>query len=111
MIPGYHGKYLRLDLSIKIMDFPEIGSDIYSQVIGGVGLGVWILTRETPAGYDPLSPDAALVFALSPLVGTPLTTSAKFAVIAKSPLTNRICDAMCSSHFAMATKKVGVDAI
>ena len=111
MIPGYHGKYLRLDLSNKIMDFPEIGSDIYSQVIGGVGLGVWILTRETPVGYDPLSPDAALVFALSPLVGTPLTTSAKFAVIAKSPLTNRICDAMCSSHFAMAAKKVGVDAI
>jgi len=46
MIPGYHGKYLRIDLSNQIMDLPEIGSEIYSQVIGGVGLGVWILSRE-----------------------------------------------------------------
>ncbi len=111
MIPGYYGKYLRIDLSNQIMDLPEIGSEIYSQVIGGVGLGVWILSRETEAGYHPLSAESALIIALSPLVGTPLTTSAKFAVIAKSPLSNRICDAMCSSHFAMAAKKIGVDAI
>ena len=36
---------------------------------------------------DPLAPEAPLVFAFSPLVGSPLTTSAKFAVVSKSPLT------------------------
>jgi aldehyde:ferredoxin oxidoreductase len=60
---------------------------------------------------DPLSPEAALVFALSPLVGSPLTTSAKFAVVAISPLTGRLCDALSSSHFALAAKRSGVDAI
>jgi aldehyde:ferredoxin oxidoreductase len=60
---------------------------------------------------DPLGEDAALVFALSPLVGTPLTTSAKFAVVGISPLTGRICDALASSHFAIAAKRAGVDAI
>src|SRR5204862_121795 len=48
---------------------------------------------------------------LSPLVGTPLTTSAKFAVVAKSPLTQRLNDALSSSHFALAAKRAGFDAL
>jgi aldehyde:ferredoxin oxidoreductase len=47
----------------------------------------------------------------SPLVGTPLTTSAKFAVVAKSPLTGLLTDALASSHFAIAGKFTGHDAI
>jgi aldehyde:ferredoxin oxidoreductase len=62
-------------------------------------------------GVDPLAPEAPLVFAFSPLVGTSLTTSAKFAVVAKSPLTGGISDALASSHFAIAGKQLGVDAI
>src|SRR6185437_5761653 len=79
--------------------------------LGGVGLGTWITAHETPAGTDPLAPEAALVFALSPLVGSPLTTSAKFAVVAFSPLTGRLCDALASSHFALAAKRAGMDAL
>ena len=47
----------------------------------------------------------------SPLVGTPLTTSAKFAVVAKSPLTGMLNDALSSSHFAISGKLTGHDAI
>ena len=55
--------------------------------IGGAGLGAWLMHRLGPPGADPLAPAAPLAFVFSPLVGTPLTTSAKFAVVAKSPLT------------------------
>src|SRR5947209_7227149 len=79
--------------------------------IGGVGLGTWLLYHEGPLGIDPLAPEAALVFCFSPLVGTPLTTSAKFAVLAKSPLTFRLNDALSSSHFALAGKRTGADAL
>ncbi|HMF38243.1 MAG TPA: aldehyde ferredoxin oxidoreductase N-terminal domain-containing protein [Isosphaeraceae bacterium] len=65
----------------------------------------------TEPGTDPLAEQSALVFALSPLVGTPLTSSAEFALVAISPLTGRICDALSSSHFALAAKRAGVDAI
>ena len=58
-----------------------------------------------------ISPDAPLVFAFSPLVGSPLTTSAKFAVVSKSPLTGRINDSLASSGFAVAGKRCGGDAI
>src|SRR5215813_13833843 len=67
--------------------------------------------REAPAGVDPLAPEAPLLFCLSPLVGTPLTTSAKFAVVGKSPLTDRLNDALSSSHFALAAKRAGCDAL
>src|SRR6266516_2366414 len=67
--------------------------------------------REAPCGVDPFAPEAPLIFSLSPLVGTPLTTSAKFAVVAKSPLTERLNDALSSSHFALAAKRAGCDAL
>src|SRR4029453_15214074 len=67
--------------------------------------------RLAPAGVDPLAPESPLAFVFSPLVGTPLTTSAKFAVVAKSPLTGLLNDALASSHFAIAGKLTGNDAI
>jgi aldehyde:ferredoxin oxidoreductase len=79
--------------------------------IGGAGLGAWLMHRLAPPGADPLSPAAPLAFVFSPLVGTPLTTSAKFAVVAKSPLTGMLNDALSSSHFAISGKLTGHDAI
>jgi aldehyde:ferredoxin oxidoreductase len=79
--------------------------------LGGVGLGAWLLYRLAPPRVDPLSAQAPLAFVFSPLVGTPLTTSAKFAVIAKSPLTGMLNDALASSQFAISGKLTGHDAI
>ena len=79
--------------------------------IGGAGLGAWLMHHLGPPGVDPLAPAAPLAYVFSPLVGTPLTTSAKFAVVAKSPLTGLLTDALASSHFAIAGKLTGYDAI
>ncbi len=108
---GYHGRYLRIDLTRGIREVVPLDEDVLRRFLGGVGLGVHLLLREGPPGVDPFAPESPLVFSLSPLVGTPLTTSAKFAVLAKSPLTNRLNDALSSSHFALAAKKSGCDAI
>jgi len=108
---GYHGGYLRIDVSSGRADFVPVAEGVLRRFIGGVGLGTWILSREAAAGVNPLSPLSPLVFCFSPLVGTPLTTSAKFAVVAKSPLTQRLNDALSSSHFAIAGKRTGADAI
>lgn len=108
---GYHGRYLRLDPRPGRTRCVSLAEPVLRDFLGGVGLGSWIVAHETPAGADPLEPDAALVFALSPLVGSPLTTSAKFAVVALSPLTGRLCDALSSSHFAIAAKRAGIDAL
>ncbi|MCR9095473.1 MAG: aldehyde ferredoxin oxidoreductase family protein [bacterium] len=108
---GFHGRYLRIDLTRGTTETRVLPEDVPRRVLGGVGLGTWLLLHESQGGFDPLSPEAPLVFAFSPLVGTGLTTSAKFAVVAKSPLTGFVCDALSSSHFAIAGKRMGVDAI
>lgn len=93
------------------MDSIPIEEATLRSYLGGSGLGVAILLNEGAASVDPLSPEASLVFVFSPLVGSPLTTSAKFAVVSKSPLTQRINDSLASSGFALAGKKTGHDAI
>jgi len=108
---GYHGRYLRVDLSRRSAEWVPLEERILRRFLGGVGLGVYLLHKESRARIDPLAPEAPLIFSLSPLVGTPLTTSAKFAVVAKSPLTNRLNDALSSSHFALAAKRAGCDAL
>jgi aldehyde:ferredoxin oxidoreductase len=108
---AYHGRYLRVDLARGVAEPVPLAEGVLRRFLGGVGLGAFLLHREAPAGVDPFAPAAPLIFCLSPLVGTPLTTSAKFAVVAKSPLTDRINDALSSSHFALAAKRAGYDAL
>jgi aldehyde:ferredoxin oxidoreductase len=109
--PGYHSCYLRIDLTTRSHERRPIPEAVLRNYIGGVGLGTWLLLQEGLDGVDPYDPRMPVVFAFSPLVGTTLTTSAKFAVVAKSPLTQRLCDSLSSSHFAIAGKKTGCDAI
>ncbi len=108
---GYFGCYLRIDVSHGSAERVPLAETVLRQFIGGSGLGAWLLIEEGDPGADALAPEAPLVFAFSPLVGSPLTTSAKFAVVSKSPLTDRINDSLASSGFAIAGKRCGCDAI
>jgi aldehyde:ferredoxin oxidoreductase len=108
---GYHGTCLRIDVSHARAERVPIPEATLREFIGGSGLGARLLLDEQSAGLDPLAPEAPIIFAFSPLVGSPLTTSAKFAVVSKSPLTGRINDSLVSSGFAIAGKGCGCDAI
>jgi aldehyde:ferredoxin oxidoreductase len=110
---GYFGRALIVEVSGRaVTGVPlEIEERVLRSYLGGVGLGTWLMHRCAPAGVDPLAPEAPLAFIFSPLVGTPLTTSAKFAVVAKSPLTRLLTDALASSQFAISGKLTGHDAI
>jgi aldehyde:ferredoxin oxidoreductase len=108
---GYHGHYLDIDVGRQSFERCPISTEALRSYLGGVGLGAFLLNEVQGGGVDPFSPESAVAFVFSPLVGSPLTTSAKFAVVGKSPLTNRINDSLASSGFAIAGKRTGVDAI
>jgi aldehyde:ferredoxin oxidoreductase len=110
-VHGFHGRYWRFDLSAGRGELRPLPEAVLRRTLGGVGLGAWLLHREAAEGADPLAPESPLIFSFSPLVGTPLTTSAKLAAVAKSPLTGFVSDGLSSSHFAIAGKRSGVDAI
>jgi aldehyde:ferredoxin oxidoreductase len=108
---GYFGRTLVVDAGAATSYVLPLSDELLRAYIGGAGLGAWLMHHLGPPGVDPLAPAAPLAYVFSPLVGTPLTTSAKFAVVAKSPLTGLLTDALASSHFAIAGKLTGYDAI
>src|SRR5215467_6181691 len=108
---GYFGRALVVDVRTAATTTLPLPEDVLRGYLGGAGLGTWLMHHLAPPGADPLGAQAPLAFVFSPLVGTPLTTSAKFAVVAKSPLTGMLNDALSSSHFAISGKLTGHDAI
>jgi aldehyde:ferredoxin oxidoreductase len=108
---GYFGQALVVDAASGTSAALPLPDEILRAYIGGSGLGAWLLYQLGTPGADALDATAPLAFVFSPLVGTPLTTSAKFAVVAKSPLTGMLTDALASSQFAIAGKLTGHDAI
>ena len=108
---GYSGRALVVDVTDSSSSTLPLSEQVLRAYLGGAGLGAWLLHELAPPRVDPLAPTSPLAFVFSPLVGTPLTTSAKFAVVAKSPLTGMLNDALASSQFAIAGKLTGHDAI
>jgi aldehyde:ferredoxin oxidoreductase len=108
---GFAGRVLHIDLTSGRSAHHELEESRLRKYIGGVGLGTSLLYDYAPEGIDPLSPENPLIFATAPLVGTGLTTTAKFAVVTKSPLTGFIADSLSSSHFALELKRLGIDAL
>ena len=108
---GYHGRALIVDLTTRSVEWEPIPEVALRNFIGGTGLGAYLLYRHCPPGIEPLDPANPLLFVCSPLVGSRLTTSSKFAVLAKSPLTGMIGDSLSSSFLAVELKRSGCDAL
>jgi aldehyde:ferredoxin oxidoreductase len=108
---GFHGRLLHIDLSSGQSSWSDIEQSRLRAFLGGIGLGTSLLYDYAPPGVEPFSPANPLIFASAPLVGTGLTTTAKFAVVTKSPLTGFIADSLSSSYFALELKRIGLDAL
>ncbi|MCH7626339.1 MAG: aldehyde ferredoxin oxidoreductase family protein [Chloroflexi bacterium] len=100
-----------VDLTSQEVGWEALSEDVLRKFIGGTGLGTYLLYQHCPPGADPLGPENPLIFVTSPLVGSRLTTSSKFAVLTKSPLTGLIGDSLSSSFMATELKKTGFDAL
>jgi len=125
---GYRGYATVVDLTTGEYRRDAIPTSVLRSTIGGIGLGTWLLHRyggpPVDLDGDPISnadrtrlldtalePDNPLIFVTSPLVGTRLTTSSKFAVMTRSPLTGFIADGLSSSHLAVELKRACGDAL
>jgi len=66
--------------------------------------------RETlTPDLDPLSPDALLLFAAGPLVGTGFPGAARFNVSGRSPQTGILGDSNAGGRFGPALRRAGID--
>src|SRR5262247_2975787 len=108
---GFHSQLLHINLTSREIAWRALEESRLRAFLGGIGLGASLLYEYAPPGIDPFSPDNPLIFASAPLADTGLTTTAKFAVVTKSPLTGFIADSLSSSHFALELKRLGIDAL
>ncbi|MBI4488533.1 MAG: aldehyde ferredoxin oxidoreductase family protein [Deltaproteobacteria bacterium] len=108
---GFHGRLLHIDLTSGNYSWRELEEARLRAFLGGIGLGASLLYDLAPPGVEPFSPANPLIFTSAPLVGTGLTTTAKYAVVTKSPLTGFIADSLSSSFFALELKRIGLDTL
>ena len=125
---GYRGAALVVDLTTGEHRWDPIPDRVLRATIGGIGLGTWLLHQYGAPEVDSdgailtdaerlrlldsaFEPENPLIFVSSPLVGTRLTTSSKFAVLTRSPLTGFIADGLSSSHLAVELKRACGDAL
>lgn len=108
---GYHGRVLVINLSTKTSRWDLLPQKILQKYLGGTGLGAYLLYQYCPPGADPLGEYNPLILVTSPLVGSKITTTSKFAIVTKSPLTGFIGDSISSSYLATELKAAGCDAL
>jgi aldehyde:ferredoxin oxidoreductase len=108
---AYCDRILRADLSTGTMETTPLPAEVMPLILGGKGLGAWLLYTEQPAGVDPLSPENHLIFHNGPLTGTTAPTSGRFGVTTKSPATGTYFDTYCGGYWGNALKYAGYDAM
>ena len=108
MYGGYMNKYLAVDLSTGKSSTGELDPRLAEDYVGGKGMGLKLLYDMAP-DVEPFSPDNPLIFVTGPLTGTLVQTSARSALVTKSPLTNGFLDSHVGGHFGPMLKRAGYD--
>jgi aldehyde:ferredoxin oxidoreductase len=78
---------------------------------GGSCLGTYYLLKEIPPQTGPFDADNVLVFATSVVAGAEAPGLARYAVLAKSPMTGGVGEALAEGHWGPKLKRAGFDAI
>ncbi len=102
---------LHVNLSDKSIRRESLPPDLFTQYLGGRGLGVKLLYDNLAPGTDALSPDNLLVFAVGPSTATKIPTGGRFVVVTKSPTTGTIFDSHAGGYFGAQLRRAGFAAV
>ena len=108
---GWQKKILRVNLTEGTCTAEPLNMEWADQYLGQRGLATKYLVEEVDPKVDPLSPENKLIFATGPLTGTPASTSARYSVITKGPLTGAVACSNSGGYFGAELKFAGWDMI
>ncbi|HNE00297.1 MAG TPA: aldehyde ferredoxin oxidoreductase family protein [Plasticicumulans sp.] len=108
---GWNNKVLRVNLSTGSMSVEPLRMDWARDYLGQRGLATKYLVEETDPKVDPLSPDNKMIMTTGPLTGTEASTSGRYSVVTKGPLTNAIACSNSGGFFGAELKYAGWDMI
>lgn len=104
------GKVLFINLNEKSYKEVKLKREIFNRVIGGKGLGTYLLFKKNKPGVDPLSEENNLIIALGPATDTPIWGSSRYGVYTKSPLTGLYAESYSGGSVAEQMSRTGYDA-
>jgi aldehyde:ferredoxin oxidoreductase len=107
---GFFNKILRINLKKKEFQEEAIPDSVYETCLGGKGLGIHLLMKETPSGVDPLSPQNKLIFCLGPATDSQIYGSCRHGLFTKSPLTGGFSESYSGGKLAEPMSRCGYDA-
>lgn len=82
MAGGYAAQILRVDLNTrKTWTEPLPAEEVLRKYVGGTGLALYYLAKETPRGAKAGDPEVPLIFMTGPLAGTRAPSSSNFVVV------------------------------
>ena len=108
---GYHGTFLKVDLSSGAISELPLERDDLEKYIGGSTLAAKLMYEHIDLIGDPLAPEAPLVFASGPLTGSALPMVSRSAVCGISPATGIWGEATTGGTFPVRLKASGFDGI
>jgi aldehyde:ferredoxin oxidoreductase len=108
---GFYGRILQVNLNDRSFAVEEIAEEVYINLLGGKGLGSFLLFRDNPPGIDPLASGNRLIFATGPLTGNPVWGGCRYGVFTKSPQTGIYTESYSGGKVPEAIDAAGFDAI
>jgi aldehyde:ferredoxin oxidoreductase len=106
---SWQKQILRVDLSTETCKTEPLNMEWANQYLGERGLATKYLWENMDPKADPMGPDNVLIFATGPLTGTMASTSGRYAVITKGPLTGAIACSNSGGKFGAELKFAGYD--
>jgi len=106
---SWQNQALRVDLTFGKISVEPLNAEWANDYLGGRGLGSKYLFESMDPAADALSPDNALIFVTGPLTGTMASTSGRYAVVTKGPLTGAIACSNSGGKFGAELKYAGYD--
>lgn len=108
---AYCEKLARINLTTGEIKAEKLDPELAKKFIGGRGLGAKMMYDEGVATVDPLSAENKLMFITGPLTGTASTSTGRYMVVTKSPLTGMIACSNSGGVWGPTLKYAGWDGL
>ncbi len=108
---SWTGNILRVNLTEGTVNSEPLNMEWANLYLGQRGLASKYLAEEIDPGCDALGPDNKLIFTTGPLTGTMASTSGRYSVVCKGPLTGAIACSNSGGFFGPELKSAGWDMI
>ena len=106
---SWQNKIARVNLTDGSITSEPLNRQWADDYLGARGLGSKYLWEEMDPAADPMGPDNVLIFATGPLTGTMASTSGRYVVVTKGPLTGAIACSNSGGKFGAELKYAGYD--